>query len=582
MSFKQTSTYIFIERKSEVVVKVINSLLNIRGWSWISNWLWEQEDKPLEGILVHWVDCCKIYNAEEQKLRSESDRSETFSNGVNFLFGDFWLFHSHANFIACLFRLFKNNNQFICFQNICNLFMLSQSVKNLILNISQVLCSFCVILNDLVLLLLKFWHLELHKLVKHLLFKSWRSDSKVQQCDLHWCLRRIVRIWKSGRHKESEVIIVRNCLISNLDWPRASRSYLLLKKNRFKCRIKTLPTVFKQYPSSELNRKFNRSQKGRLRWLQTLQRICILRPKILDKLVRLCLRVNHQRPPSWFKDDDTIFNWEIIIWQPIHIPLSNSHIVSQDLSHGDSLSVVDAQLENSLSPDCLQLESVLCRESTWVGNHASCYQTVAYQKVLLLSQLLDCLGPSSFLSCKTWDHLLSSGQFLLTVFNLLVQVFLFLNHLCELVLEELDLIVDFFQNGSLFIQIFLDDVQLVAHFLGDGSLGVDDFEDIMVLDHGAYPHVDGEEIFGWFTDFFFIEDSVKRTGTFDDGVVLMLAVKAFKFIKETFWISKEFFLCNIKEVSLRIILKLLWISWLLWLPLLKHYSHHFKQLNHDL
>jgi len=89
-----------------------------------------------------------------------------------------------------------------------------ESLQNTVLNVTSGLSSLCVLDNDLFLLLLEVWHLNRDKLVKHLLFETERSNSKVEDADLNLGFRCVVRVRDRGSHKELEVVVPWNGLIT--------------------------------------------------------------------------------------------------------------------------------------------------------------------------------------------------------------------------------------------------------------------------------------------------------------------------------------------------------------------------------
>lgn len=86
MFFEQGSAYIFIERVSKVVVEVFESMLELFGRECILDSHLKQVNKPLEGILVHGVDSCKVNYTEKEQTRTVGDAPVPFSGFVDLFF----------------------------------------------------------------------------------------------------------------------------------------------------------------------------------------------------------------------------------------------------------------------------------------------------------------------------------------------------------------------------------------------------------------------------------------------------------------------------------------------------------------
>tara|TARA_B110001450_G_C17648080_1_gene492087 strand:+ start:579 stop:920 length:342 start_codon:yes stop_codon:yes gene_type:complete len=110
---------------------------------------------------------------------------------------------------------------------------------------------------------------------------------------------------------------------------------LLLEKNWLKSWIKGFTNVFKKHPFTELDCHFEISKKVGFRLFEHIKTCFDIFTKILDKLVSLGLRINHEWPSSGFEHDKTIFNGQFIRWKTSYTPLTDGDSITQYLGHGD-------------------------------------------------------------------------------------------------------------------------------------------------------------------------------------------------------------------------------------------------------
>lgn len=141
-------------------------------------------------------------------------------------------------------------DKLVIFQDVGNLLIFCQTDKYIIFDLLQCLCSLSILLDDLLFLLLKFWHFLTDELVEHLFLETERCDGEVENGYLHRSLGRVVGVWKRCCHQELELGIVWNCLIT-----KTERSTLvhLLEKNWLKCWVQLFANIFDKTPLTELN-----------------------------------------------------------------------------------------------------------------------------------------------------------------------------------------------------------------------------------------------------------------------------------------------------------------------------------------
>jgi hypothetical protein len=80
--------------------------------------------------------------------------------------------------------------------------------------------------------------------------------------------------------------------------------------------------------------------------------------QVLDELVGLRLRVNHERPSSRLEHDDGVFNRQVVGGKLVGSPGFGLNGVFQNLLHGDVVCNLHSKLTNLGVPLRLQLVAV--------------------------------------------------------------------------------------------------------------------------------------------------------------------------------------------------------------------------------
>jgi len=150
--------------------------------------------------LVHGINSREIDDCEEEYTGSVCHRSEQLSSLIDLDLGDLRLLLLKLNVFGGCSGIVKDMDELIVLEDISDVFILGQTRENIIFNPLEFLGRFCVLLNNAVFLLLEFRHLLSDELIKHLLLKTERRDGKVENCNLHRGLWRVVRIGQGSRH----------------------------------------------------------------------------------------------------------------------------------------------------------------------------------------------------------------------------------------------------------------------------------------------------------------------------------------------------------------------------------------------
>lgn len=167
MFLEKRTAYVVVKLQSEEVVQQFDSLQSItrlrfrRGVDGRS----KQSRKPLQRVLIHWIDFGKVNDCEEEDRSAICNWSIKFSCLVDLNFSNLGLFLSHLDVFRSGRSIVKNVNEFVIFKNISNILILGQTNENVVLNLFKCFGCLRILLHNGFLLLLKFGHFLTNKLV---------------------------------------------------------------------------------------------------------------------------------------------------------------------------------------------------------------------------------------------------------------------------------------------------------------------------------------------------------------------------------------------------------------------------------
>ena len=113
--------------------------------------------------------------------------------------------------------------------------------------------------------------------------------------------------------EELEVVVVGDGTLTDLDSPVLSLLDLLLEKDRLESGVNILLNVLKENPLTELDSELKTSDQVAFRQLEHVQvdTLSVL-AHLLDELVGLSLRIDHERPPTGAEHDDTVLDRQTV------------------------------------------------------------------------------------------------------------------------------------------------------------------------------------------------------------------------------------------------------------------------------
>eukprot|EP00955_Chlamydomonas_euryale_P013382 144301-Chlamydomonas_euryale.AAC.3 len=282
--------------------------------------------------------------------------------------------------------------------------------------------------------------------------------------------------------------MVRDDVVADLDDLRPALLERLLQQQRLQRSIEHLAHVLQQHRTAESHAVLQRPQHVLLRELDHVEALFALH--VLDPLVGLHLRVNHERPAPRLGHDDAVLDRDCVGRQPRDRPRADAHRVLQRADKAGARAAGHAGALQLLHPLGRQLRPVRRSERPRVRDRARCDNNVADRVDHVDAHLVDGRLPPDFLPAEAADELVGALQLDSAVSDLLRERLLLVGRLLELRLEHVDLLLHHLELGLRLGQARHRGCQLVLRALERRALGRHLERDVMVHVHGAHPHAD--------------------------------------------------------------------------------------------
>ena len=241
-----------------------------------------------------------------------------------------------------------------------------------------------------------------------------------------------------GRDVELELLLVLNGRVAEPDALDAAALEGLLHEQRLERRVERLEHVLAHDRLAKLDRVLQSAKVVRLRELDDLQAGRALH--VADPLVRLALRVDHERPAPRDALHDRIVNRVVVRRKALQDPAARLHRLADDglqrkvFRHGHPF------LNGERLPARDRLLAVRDEEGAEVRDHARRDQDVAEQVVELWPELSRDLAPAHPLAAQAAHELLGALKLVVAVLVLALERCLLGVELGELVLHVLELV----------------------------------------------------------------------------------------------------------------------------------------------
>lgn len=118
MLLEERTADVFIETVGEVVIDVDQSFLQDVAGHAVFDAEHEQANKPLQSILIHWIDEREVYDAKEEQRCPACDWPVPLSGLIDLLFSDLTLFDSFVDLLTGLLRIRELVDQGLVFQEL--------------------------------------------------------------------------------------------------------------------------------------------------------------------------------------------------------------------------------------------------------------------------------------------------------------------------------------------------------------------------------------------------------------------------------------------------------------------------------
>lgn len=206
----------------------------------------EELNETFKWILIHVVDDTKWDTQEIQHGALCSDRSVNFSLSVNVNFCNFSYFWLLLNLVGGDFGLFQIVDKFLIVQNRSGVGFW-QLFQQRGFEFIQDDLELILLLDQLLFLNLQFVLFNIDNHCQQLLFKTWLSDNKVDDCTLCCNFRSEMRIGQFCHQEQLELRIVIDDFTTKLQWVTTSFLDNSTWQQWVKCGFDFFLDTFKQH-----------------------------------------------------------------------------------------------------------------------------------------------------------------------------------------------------------------------------------------------------------------------------------------------------------------------------------------------
>ena len=324
--FEQRSAHVLVQRVREVVgddlqafaqvnlLGLVHLLLNrlvvfilLRGRV---DGPHEQADEPGQRVLVHRVDVREVADGEEQHRVVRAARFVPLARGVNLNLGSLGHHLLLGDLVGDNLSLLEGLDTGGVVQDVP--LGGGEGVEDAVLDVLEALLVVGGLHHQLLSLRLQVGSFLGDDDAEELIAQAVQGDHEVEQRHLHGGLREVVRVTQRGGDVEAEVIVELDDALAQLDAHHAAGFEQLLQQQRLQRRVQLLLDVLQEHGETELDGVLQRSEVVAVRELDHLDVVLALH--VLDPLVRLTLRIDHQRPAPGVGDHDSVVDGERIVW----------------------------------------------------------------------------------------------------------------------------------------------------------------------------------------------------------------------------------------------------------------------------
>eukprot|EP00964_Phaeocystis_antarctica_P055484 scaffold32640_cov63-Phaeocystis_antarctica.AAC.2 len=360
----------------------------------------EEADVPRERELVHGVDARHVGDAEEEQRGAEGRGDVAHARLVEA--------HPHPLGLA------EHVDGPLVVEDVA--LALAQRLEDLVLDVLELPLVVRRLEHEPLLLLLQLGPLLGHHDAEQLVLQPLGRDHEVEQRHLDGDLGHVVRVAQLGRHEELEVLVVLDGAVAQLDRHDASRLEDLLKQHGLEHRVELLAHVLEQRGLAELQRVLEHAREVAVGELERDQ--AELAVAVLDPLVGLHLRVDHERPAARLRDHDAVVDGEHVVGQPVNVPRADLDRVAERRGEREGGRARDLVVAAQLDPLGDHAVAEDLRERAHVRDHARGDEHVAREVGEDAPQVGRGLAPARLLAAEATHELLRAVELLLAVVRL--------------------------------------------------------------------------------------------------------------------------------------------------------------------
>mmetsp|Transcript_161065 Transcript_161065/g.516989 ORF Transcript_161065/g.516989 Transcript_161065/m.516989 type:complete len:533 (-) Transcript_161065:1584-3182(-) len=402
----------------------------------------------------------------------------------NLLPGDLLLLHLLLNLRAHDLGVAQRLDEFLVIQDVAG--GRAEECQDLVFQLLQLRLGLSRVQHEIDSFLLGLRLLGCDTDAQHLILKTVQGGHEIEDANSNADLRREVWVRQLSRDVKPEVLRPLDSRVTKAHHHQCTLLEGRLLQDGIQDGIQGLLDVLQDNRVSKLDRVLELAHIVHVQ-AQHLQRLAV---HLFHPLVRLPLRIDHQRPASGIVQDDGIVDAERVVGQAIDDPLAHFHCIADAGLQAELLARRHLQDNQPLKPLGDRLGAVRRGEYAQVRDDTRGDHDVTCQVEVVLAQSLALLGPRGLLTAKTVDQLLRTRKFRCAILLLFLKCLGLLVRFRKLGLETRDHVHDLLQLGLLGFHrclgfgdfcLGLCQLQLLwAHLLGN----------LVVHDHGTYPLAD--------------------------------------------------------------------------------------------
>ena len=287
----------------------------------------EEQRVGVEAELVHRVDRREVVEHEVEQRGARGHRPVALARGVDLDLGHLGDLQRARHLLARRLGVVERGHEVRVVEQ--RALDLAEQPQDHGLEVRELALAARNGLHELALLLLHLGLLHAHDDGQQLALEALLLHGEVDDGRLGRHLGRVVRVRQLGRDVEPELAVVVELLVAELE--HLARALLddAAREHGLERGVELLLDVLQQVGQAVGDGRLELAQEVLALEVLDLERALLLH--LLDPLVRLALRVDHERPAAAARDDDAVLGAEVVRGQPLDVPVAHVRGVREEV-----------------------------------------------------------------------------------------------------------------------------------------------------------------------------------------------------------------------------------------------------------